>query len=401
MLSHYNILSIASAALQCVGIYPEDEFLSFLPLSHTLERTAGYYLPMMAGSSVTFSRSVAQLADDLARTRPTLLISVPRIFERVYERMQQQLATAPAIRRAIFNQAIASGWHHFERQQGRAKWHPRLLLLPLLDRLVGSKLRARLGGRLRLAVCGGAALPPTIAKTFIGLGVPLLQGYGLTETSPVISVNLPENNQPASIGLPLPGVKVRLGENSELQATSPGVMLGYWNNPAASAAIMTSDGWLRSGDQARIEPSGHIYLTGRLKDILVLSNGEKVPPGDMEMAICLDPLFEQALVIGEGQPFLAAIIVLNPESWQRLAAELALDADATASLSDKRVNQAIQNRIKALLHDFPGYAKIRRIHLTLEPWTGDNGLLTPTMKVKRNAVLERYAAAVATLFKDD
>lgn len=400
MLSHHNILSLASAALSMVELGGDEVFLSFLPLSHTLERTGGYYLPMMGGAEVAYSRSIQQLADDLQLIRPTAMISVPRIYERVYTRIVKQLAQGRALKRWLFHAAVAVGWHRFEWRQGRRRWHPKLLLHPLLKRLVGDKVMARFGGRLAFAISGGAALPPEVARVFIGLGLNLLQGYGLTETSPVISVNPPEDNDPASVGVPLPGIEVRIGADHELQVKSPGIMLGYWNNHTATAEMIGTDGWLNTGDQAAIR-NGHIYITGRLKDILVLSNGEKIPPADMEMAIALDPLFEQVMVIGEGRAYLAALIVLSAEQWPDFARSCGVDPDATESLHDKKVTGAVLGRIRKLLHDFPGYAKIRRVHLVLEPWSIDNGLLTPTMKVKRNKVLEHMNPALEAIYREE
>lgn len=399
MLSHHNILSIAWSGLQLVDLGDESEFLSFLPLSHTLERNAGYYLPMMAGASVAFARSINQLADDLQTIRPSALISVPRVYERVYGRIQGQLKQGSALKRWLFDCAVNVGWHHFERQQGRAAWHPKLLFQPLLERLVSRKIQARLGGRLRFAVSGGAPLPNEIARVFLGLGVPLLQGYGLTETSPVISVNPPWDNIPNSVGIALPGVEVRIGADSELQVKSPGIMLGYWNNHQATAEMIDSEGWLHTGDQARIDEKGHIYITGRLKDILVLSNGEKIPPSDMELAVALDPLFEQVMVIGEGRAALGAIAVLEPEAWQGLANELGLNPGDPAALRSKQAQQAVHKRIREQLKHFPGYAKIRKVILTLEPWTIDNGMLTPTMKIKRKQVLEHYQQAIEEMYR--
>ncbi len=398
MLSHHNMLSIANAVLESMNCYREDVFLSFLPLSHTLERTGGYYLPMMAGASVAFARSILQLAEDFQQVKPTVLIAVPRIFERFYARVQQQLAKQSSIPRRLFEVAEAVGWKRFEFHQGRAKWSPELLLWPLLERLVARKIADRLGGRLRLAVSGGAALSMPVARIFIGLGVTLLQGYGLTETSPVISVNRPDDNDPRGVGRPLPGVEVRTGSDDELMVTGPGVMLGYWNDPAATAAVIGEDGWLRTGDQARIS-NEHVYITGRIKDILVLSNGEKVSPGDMEGAITLDALFDQVMLIGEGRPFLSALAVLNPELWSELARELGVDPKEPASLEDNRVANAVLSRVGERLKEFPGYAKVRRLMLSLEPWTVDNGLLTPTLKVKRNRVLERFEKGVTRIYE--
>ncbi|MCW8890782.1 MAG: long-chain fatty acid--CoA ligase [Sedimenticola sp.] len=399
MLSHHNMLSIAHASITVIDCYQEDSFLSFLPLSHTLERTAGYYLPVMTGSSVAYSRSVGQLAEDLTLMRPTVMIAVPRIFERVYGRITDQMAKRPLLPRKLFQLAVNTGWQRFQRQQNQQGWRPILLLWPLLNRLVASKVTARLGGRLRIAVSGGAALSPDIAQLFIGLGIPILQGYGLTETSPVVSVNPLEDNDPGSVGVPLRGVEVTTGADDELLVRGPGVMLGYWNNHAATAKMIDSDGWLHTGDQARIE-NNHIYITGRIKDILVLSNGEKVPPGDMELAIALDPLIEQVMVVGEGKPFLSALVVLEADNWPGFAQDCGLDPMARESLQHPQVVSKVLQRIKQALKPFPGYAKVRRVTLQLEPWTVDNGLLTPTLKVKRARVIKRFEQAIADMYAD-
>jgi long-chain acyl-CoA synthetase len=400
MLSHHNILTNAHGGVTLIDVYQEDCFLSFLPLSHTLERTAGYYLPMMTGSQVAYARSVAQLGEDLQSIRPTVIIAVPRVFERVYQRIQDQMAKRPAPVRALFNLAVKAGWRQFLRDQGRGGWHPRLLLWPLLRRKVASPVLAKLGGRLRAAVSGGAPLPTGVAHTFIGLGLPLLQGYGLTETSPVIAVNPLKDNIPESVGVPIRGIQVRIGPDDELLVKGDTVMLGYWNNHAATARVLDQDGWLHTGDQAHIA-DGHIYITGRLKDILVLSNGEKVPPADMEMAIAMDPLFDQAMVLGEGRSYLTALLILNADLWGGLAREYGLDPDDAKSLEDPRLLKDMLKRVRLALRDFPGYAKIRRAALTLEPWTVENGLLTPTLKVKRPQVVDRFRETIDHLYELD
>jgi long-chain acyl-CoA synthetase len=238
-----------------------------------------------------------------------------------------------------------------------------------------------------------------VARVFIGLGVPLVQGYGLTETSPVISVNPLDDNRPKSVGVLLRGIRARIGPDDELQVLGPCNMLGYWNNHAATAKIIGSDGWLHTGDQARIE-DGYLYITGRIKDILVLSNGEKVPPGDMEMALGLDPLFDQVLVVGEGRSYLTALVVLNADLWPGLALEFGLAAEEPTSLEDPALHKEMLRRMRDALADFPGYAKIRRVALSLEPWTIDNGLQTPTLKIKRNQVLARYNEAVERMYAE-
>ncbi len=397
MLSHHNILFNVQAAFKVIEIFPDDEFLSFLPLSHALERTVGYYLPMAAGSAVSYARSIPLLAEDLVQVRPTVMISVPRIFERVYAKIQAKLEQDSAVARKLFALAANLGWRNFENQQGRAGWSPSLLLWPLLEKLVAGKVQAKLGGRLRVAVSGGAPLSLEVAKLFLGLGVPVVQGYGLTETSPIVTGNPLENNIPESIGVALPAVEVRIGDNDELLTRSPSVMLGYWNNPEATHNSIDADGWLHTGDRARRQ-GDHYFITGRLKEIIVLANGEKVPPADMEMAIVLDGLFEQVMVIGEGKPFLTALVVLNPEKYQALAEALGLDPLAAASLLDPRLQQALVERIGHQLHSFPGYAQIYRVAVLNEPWTVENSLLTPTLKLRRSRILDCFGARVAELY---
>lgn len=398
MLSHRNILANAEAVLRVVPAYPADVFLSFLPLSHAFERTAGYYVPMMAGCTVAYARSVQNLAEDLATVRPTVLISVPRIYERVYARLQHGLAEKGRLAQLLFGWAQAVGWRRFEARQRRDPVPlAARLAWPALRRLVAGKLLARLGGRVRVAVTGGAPLNPKIARCFLGLGLPVLEGYGLTEAAPTVAANTAEDNLPGAVGRALPGVELKLGDNDELLVRGPNVMLGYWNNPRASAEAIPPDGWLRTGDVARIE-DGRVFIVGRLKEILVTSTGEKVPPADVEMAITEEALFDQAMVIGEGKPFLAALLVLNPDAWRAFAREAAVDPDDPGSLASTVVVERALQRVSAALHAFPRHAQVRRARLVLEPWTIDNGLLTPTMKPKRRSLESRFAREIEVLF---
>jgi long-chain acyl-CoA synthetase len=376
----------------------DDIFLSFLPLSHTFERTCGYYLTVMTGSQVVFSRGIPQLAEDLQAVRPTLLVSVPRIYERVYGRIRAALDEGSPAKKKLFLLAVKVGYARFEHEQGRGPWKASFLLWPVLNALVASKILARLGGRMRVAISGGAALPPDISRVFLGLGLTVLQGFGMTETSPIATANRPDDNVPESVGKPIPGVQVRIGESNALLIKGPNVMLGYWNNPDATKAILGPDGWLNSGDTARIDAEGHVYITGRLKEIIVLSNGEKVPPVDMEVAIMRDPLFEQVVLVGEGKPYLSVMAVVNADHWKKLCAEMGLDAGLPATLRSKQAEEIALQRIAAQLKEFPGYAQVRRVSLTDEPWTIENGLLTPTLKLKRAKVIEMFNAEIDKMY---
>ncbi len=398
MLSHHNMLSNAHSCLQVVRIEHNDLLLSFLPLSHTFERTAGYYLPMMAGATVAHARSIQQLQEDLLIIRPTLLVSVPRIYERVYIGVRAKLAEGPALNRQLFNLAVDVGYSRFEHQQGRGPWQASHLLWPLLDKLVARKVMSKLGGRLRMAMSGGAALSTDVSRVFIGLGLPILQGYGMTESSPVVCTNTFENNLPSSVGPPIPGVSVRLGEHNALLIHGPNVMLGYWHNPEATQAVLTADGWLNSGDIARIDEQGRVTITGRLKEIIVMSNGEKVPPADMEAAILRDHLFEQVMLVGDGRSYLSALVVLNPRNWESVAVQYNLDPDLHHILQDPKAEEIVLEKIAQQIREFPGYARVRRVALLAEPWTVENDMLTPTLKLRRGQMLERYQAEVEKLY---
>lgn len=392
MLSHRNIIFNARAALELVSIYHEDVFLSFLPLSHMLERTVGYYIPVMCGSTVSFARSIQTLAQDLLTQQPTVLISVPRIYDKVYNKITSQLETKSPFAQKLFHKTVETGWQRFLHGSGG------VLRWPILKTLVAKKVMAKLGGKLRLAICGGAPISSEVEKTFIGLGLNLIPGYGLTETSPIISGNSSNNNLPGSVGIPLPGIEIKIGKDDELLVRSPSNMMGYWDNIEATQAIINKEGWLHTGDKVRIE-NDHIYITGRLKDILVLSNGEKVPPADMELAISLDPLFEQVLLIGEGKPFLSAIIVLNIDIWHSVAKKEGFDLNDQNILNNKKIKRYILNRIAKQLKGFPGYAKVKAIKLQDKQWTIEDGTMTPTMKLKRPVILERNQDSIAEMYK--
>jgi long-chain acyl-CoA synthetase len=369
MLSHGNILANVAGCRATGMARPDDVFLSFLPLSHMFERTGGYYLPLALGAKVAFARGIQQLPDDLVSQRPTAMFAVPRVFERFAARVRDAVADSPW-KRALLERCAAAG---ARVELGGATIADRIAV-PLLRAVVARPVLARLGGRLRLAVVGGAAMDPAVSRLFIGLGLPVLQGYGMTEASPVVSVNRIDDNVPESVGRPLDNVEVRLGEAGELLARGPSVMLGYWNDPAATARALDGEGWLRTGDVAEIV-RGHVAIRGRLKDILVLSNGEKLPPQDAELAILGDDTFDQLMLVGEGRPFLTLLAVAKNGDEKQLV---------------KRANERLTH--------FPRYVRVRRAIVSPEPWTIENGLLTPTLKVRRNDVLKRFAPQIEAVY---
>ena len=371
MLSHGNIVANVKQARATNMAREADQFLSILPLSHMFERTGGYYLPLSLGAKVAFCRGIPQVAEDLASQKPTIIFAVPRIFDRFYARIEQALAESDA-KKALFKICVARGYR-FAMKQGSFLDG---LLVPLLRKVVGAPILARLGGNLRIAVVGGAALDPVLAEAFMGLGLVMLQGYGMTEASPVISVNRDDDNVPESVGPPLPGVEVKLADNHELCARGANIMLGYWRNEEATRAAIDADGFLHTGDLAEIK-DGTIFLRGRAKDIFVMSNGEKLPPQDVEFAILHDPLFEQVMLLGDGQPYVALLAVTKATDERELV---------------KRAN--------AQLKGFPRWVRVRHVIATDETWSVDNGLLTPTLKLKRPILLKRYADRIAAAYKE-
>lgn len=364
-LSHGNILWNVEGALKLVTLHDDDLLLSILPLSHTFERTCGYYLPLWRGLQVAYSRGIQQLPEDLATVRPTIMIAVPRVFERFLARIDQALASSWA-RRELFQLTVRIGWRVFKGEA--AAWER--AMYPVLKARVATPVMTRLGGRLRLTIVGGAALDPRIAHTFIGFGLTMVQGYGLTEASPVVSGGPESDNDPLSAGRPVQGLEVKVNGQHELLVRGPSVMQGYWRNPEATAVVLSEDGWLNTGDQVDIH-DGRIFIKGRTKDILVLSNGEKLPPEEVEAAILHDPVFEQVMLVGEGRPFLVLVAVTQEKDERKLM---------------RRANELIKS--------FPKWVRVRRVIVTREAWSVENGLLTPTLKVRRREVAARFKSEI-------
>ena len=403
MLTHKNVVSNIINTLKTVCPKPGDIFLSFLPVSHTFERMAGYYLALGMGCTIVYTRSIQQLAEDFRIIRPNVIISVPRIYERIFAKVQTKLARESKFVRFMFNWAVEVGWRRFcakyrlPTQQGSLSvLDP--LVWPILERLVSKTLLNQFGGQLRIAISGGAAMNPKVAKAFCGLGLPIIQGYGMTESSPIIAGNSLAYNHPSTVGKPLPQTQVRLGEGNEIQVKSPSIMKGYWNRPQATREAFTDDGWLKTGDVGEFDREGFLKIVGRIKEIIVTSTGEKVPPADLELAIEIDPLFEQVYVIGENRPFISSIVVLNREEWKKLASTLDLDPNDPESLIASVTRNAVLKRIKAAAKGFPQYALPRNVCMTLEPWTIENGLITPTLKLKRKALNEKFAPQIQALY---
>lgn len=395
MLSHKAILWNAEAVTKFIAPLPSDIFLSLLPLAHAFERTLGYYLPMMVGATVAYARSTATLQEDFASIRPTVFLGVPRLYERIAARVQER-AAANFLSRWLLDLTVTMGWRRFESRRGRAPeqgWLTRSTW-KVLYYAVGARVLAAFGGRIRVAVSGGASLCPETLRFLCGLGLPLVEGYGLTEAAPVVTATTLEDSLPGSAGRPLHGLEVRIGSGDELLVRSPSMMLGYWQNAEATAKVLDGEGWLVTGDLARIV-DGRVFILGRVKDVLALSTGEKISASIVEAAITADPLFEQACVVGEGRPCLLAVVVLNSDKWHAIAAANNLPPDNPDSSAAKSFVLASMKECTAQL------SRPMQVHgaiIELQPWTTDNLTLTPTLKVKRRVVEERYAEEIAAVY---
>lgn len=406
MLTHHNVVENVIATLIHIAPAPKPGyiFLSFLPLSHTFERTAGYYLALGMGCTITYNRSIMLLAEDLRTVKPDVLISVPRIYEKIYARINEQLGKKPAIARWLFNCAVNVGWRKFCAENKlpvpKSPWQfADSFTGPILKKLVADKVLEQFGGNLKVAIAGGAALNGKVARVFGGLGLAPIQGYGMTEASPIIAGNSLTLNQPDTVGKLFSNLQMRLApETHEIQICGSSIMKGYWKRPEDTARVLDSEGWLSTGDVGEINETGLLRIKGRIKEIIVTSTGEKVPPVDLELALETDPLFSQAYVVGENKPFISAVTVLNPEEWKKLAAELKVSA-SEASLKLTSVRTAILKRVKAAAADFPHYALPRKVLLTLKPWTIENGLLTPTLKLKRTPLAKFFKKEIDEIYE--
>jgi long-chain acyl-CoA synthetase len=401
MLTHGNILSDVAACIETVAVWPDDVLLSFLPVSHAFERTVGQFLPLAAGGEIAYAESVTTLLRDIPEVRPTLMISVPRLYEKIYAGVQESLHQGPAFKRMLFAQAQRLGNDRRRLQQrGKDLGGSRALAWWLLDRLVNAQLRRKLGGRLRLFVSGGASLNPKIARFLLSAGITVLPGYGLTEASPVVSVNPLQRIKPDTVGPALPGVELKLSEEGELLARGPMVMKGYWNRPRETAESIDADGWLHTGDKAVIDTDGYVRIVDRVKEIMVLSNGENVPPAVVEQHLALDPCVLQAMIIADGRDYVVALVVPDepklrqhwqrehgrplPEQWRR----------------DAGVRDWMLERMASDMHDLPSYAQVQRFMFVDEEWTQESGLLTPTLKLKRRLIVDLHKNDIRRLYAE-
>ncbi|MBL8751905.1 MAG: AMP-binding protein, partial [Planctomycetes bacterium] len=407
MLTHANVLSNMRVVTAAMGFRASDSFLSVLPAWHMYERTMDY-LAFAVGAQLVYTDR-RRIKEDLLEVKPTVFAAVPRIWEMLHDGMLAQAEKLPGFQ----GKALRLGLR-IARAVGSGKAHAgQRMLHVLLDGLVLRKVRARLGGRLRMCVSGGGSLPRHVDETLLGLGLPIKNGYGLTETSPVAAVRLPHQNQPGHIGPPLPHTRIearrsdgsccRVGETGVLWIHGPQVMRGYYENPTRTAEVLTADGWFNSGDLGHVDARGNVWITGRAKDTIVLAGGENVEPEPVETVIKTSPLVEQAVCVGQDQKGLGALLVPHFESLEAKVPRAQWDA-RDGVLHGDAVRTLLRRELDRLLVRDNGLRPVDRVTtfaVLAEPLTPENGLLTQTMKVRRHVVAQRFATVLAAMFGAD
>jgi long-chain acyl-CoA synthetase len=397
-LSHGSILH------NCMGAYHlllelglEDEvFLSFLPMSHSYEHMAGLHFPISLGAQIYFAESVEHLANNMVEARPTIMTAVPRLYETMHRRILTGVERQGGLKAKLFFKAL---------ELGRKRYHdPRSLSMGerivdlVVDKLVRDKVRARFGGRLKALVSGGAALNPEIGLFFTALGLCLLQGYGQTESAPVIACNPPRRVKLDTVGPPLTDVEVKIAEDGEILARGELVMQGYWNDPAATAAAI-KDGWLHTGDVGLIDPDGYIKITDRKRDFIKNSGGDMIAPARVEGALVMQPEIAQAMVYGDRRPHLVAVLVPHAEFVQSWAKANGKQADVTALADDREFRAVLDAAVQRVNTSLSPVERIRRFIVAREPFSVQNEMMTPTLKVRRHKVREAYGAALDALYE--
>ena len=400
MLTHGNILADVAASLGVIPVSESDTFLSFLPVSHALERTVGHFLPVACGARIAYAEDVSTLLRDIPEVQPTVMISVPRLYEKIYAGVRDRLVHAPIIKRKLFARAQALGLRRFGLlQQGRDLHGLDALLFKILDHLVHAGLRRKLGGRLRLFISGGAALHPDIARFLLAAGLPVCPGYGLTETSPVLTVNPEGRIKPETVGPALPGVELRQAADGELLARGKMVMQGYWHMPDDTAEVLDADGWLHTGDIVEMDDEGYVRIVDRKKELLVLSNGEQVAPARVEKRLVIDPAIQQAMVIGDERAYLTALVVPDEAGIARywhMEHGCGLPADWRHA---KQVHDWLLARMHAACHELPKFSQVHSFVFVDEEWTQASGMLTPTLKFKRRNIMQRHQADIDAMYE--
>ena len=397
MLSHNNLIANIKSGKKSIHIDESDVFLSFLPLSHVFERMVGHFSGLTSGGRVYYAESIDTVADNMGEIKPTIMASVPRLYEKTYAKIIDKVSNDPPLRQKIFWWAISvgkeampnicknsrpSGWLGFK--------------FGLAEKLVFSKIKERVGGRLRFFVSGGAPLSQEIAEFFAAANIIILEGYGLTETSPVITNNRLEDVKFGTVGKPIDGVEVKIAEDGEIICRGENVMLGYYNNEAATREVIDENGWFHTGDIGEFDEDGFLRITDRKKNIIVTSGGKNIAPAPMEIALIASKYIEQVVVLGDRRNFVSALIVVAQETLSEWANEQGIDGEI---IQDERTDKLFENEVSKAMAGFAHYETVKKFKLVADEWSVESGELTPTLKVKRKVVEKKYADLIDSIYQ--
>jgi long-chain acyl-CoA synthetase len=400
MLTHSNLVSNLVDSSGHLSFAGDDSVLSVLPLSHVLERVA-MYMYLYHGMAAYFGESLDMIGPNLREVRPTIFVGVPRIFEKIFARVKEKTAEKGKLNLAFLNWSVEVA-KEYARLLTRHQKIPTLLGLKhkLADKLIFSKMRQALGGRIRLLVSGGAALPEDLALVYIGAGLPIVQGYGLTETSPVITAGVPEDNRVGTVGKPIRNVEVRIASDGEIETRGPQVMRGYYNKPEETRAVFTADGWFRTGDIGTLDDEGFLRITDRKKELFKTSGGKYVAPQPIEQLIKGSRFVNQVVLIGSGRKFPAALIVPDWELIESYAKLKGISGSHAELCRHPRIIDLMERQIAGLTPDLAQYERVKKVALLEKEFTIEGGELTPTLKVKRRVVDEKYREVIDALYAE-
>lgn len=403
ILSHKNIISNITGIHEVVDITENDRSLSFLPWAHSFGQTCELHGMIMVGASVGFAENITTILDNLQEVKPTMLISVPRIFERIYDRVNKQMLEKGGLARSLFNKGMEKA--NQKRKSGKLSGFSKMML-KISDKLVFTKVRDRFGGNLRFAVSGGSPLSVEIAEFIDNLNIVVYEGYGLSETSPIVTANCPGNQRLGSVGKVIPGVRVEIdrsvvGEASpdgEIVVYGPNVMKGYHNRPEDTKVALTPDGGLRTGDLGHFDSDGFLYITGRIKEQYQLAIGKSVSPALLEEKLKLSPYITQVMIYGENKMYNVALIVPDPETLKDFCNSEEITATGAELMQHPEVVELFKEELEFYSEDFQVHEKPRKFALVNDEWTIEAGLLTPTMKLKRRFVVDKYRDLIDSLY---
>ncbi len=397
-LTHGNIAANQNVAAADFGFTPADACISFLPLSHITARALDYVM-YTSGAQVAYCSKFDKLPEAMREVRPTVFVGVPRVFEKIRQEVERRAALSP-IKKRILNWALGVGGKHSDTvYDGR---QPALTMWKLASKLAYSKVREAFGGRVRIFVVGGAPLGIDTAKWFASVGIALWEGYGLTETSPVIALNTPRTHRMGAVGMPMPNLELKLAGDGELLVRGPSVFSGYWNKPAMTAECLDAEGWFRTGDIAHLDEDGFLYITDRKKELLKTSGGKMVAPQPIENKLKNNILVAQAALVGDRHKFISAILSPNFTALEEWATRHGVDAKDRAELvSDSRVVALYAEIVREVNGSLANFESLKRFRVVADEWSQESGELTPSMKLKRRVITERYAALIDALYADE